>query len=151
MIVSFVDGRMRVRDESLKNTFIAKMIKEGLTSLGGVIEVITNQRVGSILIIYEPTRVAINDIISVINRYIAIPDKADRFRTSGNDSLEIFLKQKSLKLSVRKIANTGMLASLLLMLFASVLDFTGVHIIAGLIFLLFLSLHLFIYRKMIFA
>ena len=144
MITSFIDGRVRIKDEAFRLPSLASMVRSILISTEGVKEVAVNQRVGSLLIIYDSSKINIRALIHSLRGYITMSEDIE---TKKMAKVSRVFKQ----INVRRIANTGMLASLVMTLFAAAIDFTKVHVAAGLLFLGFWSIHLFRYREMIFA
>lgn len=53
MITSFVDGRVRFRDEALKNPETAESVLGMLNGVEGVVSAISNLRTGSMLVYYD--------------------------------------------------------------------------------------------------
>lgn len=137
MIASFIDGRIRIRDEKLKSISTGSHIKTKLLQFKGITDVTINHRTGSLLILYDKVILRLEHILHVLADYLEVAkikySKGINFITD------------------RKIVNIGMLSSLALSMFGAVADATSLHIIAGVIFLGFLALHLFRYKNMLFA
>lgn len=129
MITSFIEGRIRIRDEALKTDSISASIKSRLLKVKGVSGVEANTKVGSILIVYDNST-DISEVMSALKNYIKIsktsPEKALRVR----------------KGTIKKAVNTGMLASLMISLIGAAFDIKKLHITTGIIFLGFLGSHL---------
>lgn len=131
MIVSLVDGRVRIRDEAFKTHSVTSSLKSRLTSAKGVEGVTANPRAGSILIIYDSAATSIQNIIDAVKGYINI--------SATKKPLD---KRKVKSVSIRRIINIGMFASLFMSLVGMATGFMKLHLIAGLMFVGFLGIHL---------
>lgn len=141
MIASFINGRIRIRDEKLKSIAAASHIEKKLSHLKGILNVSINRRAGSILIFYDKTVWRIEQALYALADYLA--DYLDIGRVG--------CKRRISCIADRKTVNLGMLVSLALSMFAAALDIAALHITAGIVFLGFLGLHLFRYKNMLFA
>lgn len=137
MIVSSIDGRVRIKDKKLKASDIVSKIKNKLLQNEGIKDIYTNHRTGSLLILYDRTILRLEQILYVLADYIEIT------KTQYSKGINLFAN--------RKIINHGMLLSFALSMFGAIADVSGLHIIAGGIFLGFLALHLLRYKNVIFT
>lgn len=137
MIASFVEGRLRIRDEKLKNRAAADEIQRLITPVKGIFDVSINQRTGSLLIFYDRAILKLEQLLHVL---------ADYLNTTKPEC-----KRYAVSLTDRKIVNLGMLLSLAVSMFGAAIDITAIHIAGGIIFLVFWGLHIFRYKNMLFA
>lgn len=154
VIASQFEGRVRIRDEELKQEPVLSRVREALLTMPGVDGVEANQRVGSLLVLYNAAVATLERITKTIADLIGAEEAgiaAESGKTSarppafGKISLAIPPAVK------RKVINIGMLASLALSLFAAILDLKKLHILAGIVFVALFGDHLFERRQMIFA
>jgi hypothetical protein len=137
MIASFVAGRIRLRDEKLKNRAVVAEIQKRAAQLKGISDVSINQRTGSLLIFYDRVVLRLEQVLHILADYL--------------DAAKTECRKYAFSITNRKIVNLGMLASLAVSMFGAVLDIAVLHITAGIIFLGFLGLHIFRYKNMFFA
>jgi hypothetical protein len=137
MIASFVEGRIRLRDEKLKNKAVVDEIRKRAAQLRGISDVSINQRTGSLLIFYDRAVLRLEQALHILEDYL--------------DAAKTECRKYAVSITNRKIVNPGMLASLALSMFGAALDIAALHITAGIVFLGFLGLHIFRYKNMLFA
>lgn len=140
MIVSFIEGRIRLRDERLRISQLADAVKEILLNIKGIKEVSANQRAGSILILYDKAVLKLEQILQVLADYLNIRVNYEKAKQATCNPA-----------SIRRIAKIGMLLSLAISISAALLDLKALHVAFGVIFLGFLGLHLYLYKNIIFA
>lgn len=139
MIVSSIDGRVRVRNTMLQHPEAAAAVKKGLASIEGISDVSINHRVGSMLIIYDPCAADIKKITDTISGYMNVKDGKKTVRTNRDKrGLPFAITRKRAKLLV----NAGMAASLLISLAGIALKLKKLHAIAGLLFVGLLGIHI---------
>ena len=63
MIASFFDGRVRLRDEALKNPEFMARVKDLVGSHKGIREIQDNPRTGSLLICYDPAAISREELL----------------------------------------------------------------------------------------
>jgi hypothetical protein len=137
MITSFIDGRLRIRDEKLESIATASHIEKRLSQFKGIVHVAINRRTRSLLICYDKTILKFEQVLHVLADYLDIAKAESKRRISC--------------VADRKIVKLGMLASLAVSMFGAVLDIAVLHITAGIVFLGFLGLHIFRYKNMLFV
>lgn len=140
MIVSFVEGRMRIRDECLKMPTIANAVEKTLMRIRGITEVAVNRRAGSILVLYDRSVLKIQQILNILADYL---DINTFYRKTEQVVMNPVIR--------RRIAKIGMPLSLAISISAALLDLKALHVAFGVIFLGFLGLHLYLYKNIIFA
>jgi heavy-metal-associated domain-containing protein len=153
MVVSSIDGRLRIRHQELLNPDVAERLKTSLGSETGVQTVAVNTRVGSLLITYD-TRSADREALKIkLSPYMGEGDAAG---VGGKLSLAVREKAAAAgralsAVNARKAIGAGMLGSLLLSMIGALFGAKTLHIVAGLVFLLFMMLHLLKNGNMIFS
>ena len=147
-ITSHFEGRVRIRDERLREDKLATEIKEALLSSPGVAQVESNPRVGSLLVFYSVAATGIEQILKKIAELIGseMEDAAARVKRTTSKIME------AVPAKIKKnVVNFGMLASLLLSVAAAAIDLKKLHIFTGVIFLAFFGFHFFERKDWIFA
>lgn len=137
MIASFVDGRIRIKDEKLKSIAVISHIEKKLLQFKGILDVSINRRTRSLLILYDKTILRFEQILHALADYL--------------DITKARCKKYAASITDRKIANFVMLASLAVSMFAAAADIAALHITAGVVFLGFLGMHIFRNKNILFA
>lgn len=155
IVASLLDGRVRVRDEALKREPLATRVRDALLATPGVAAAEVNPRVGSMLVLYDATLAAVDQILETVAGLLgtsvqasgetAAPKRPARMPLSGGLSLSLSPAMK------KRVVNIGMLASLALSVAAAVLDFKKLHILAGILFLALFGDHLYMRKEHMFA
>ena len=148
VVASHFEGRLRVRDERLRNGQVAARVREELLDTPGVEGVEASARVGSILVLYAAGVTGADRILEVVSGTLGSvegPVSADLGKMFPRVSLTIPPRLK------RTVVNVGMLASLLLSIAAAIFDLKKLHILTGILFLAFFGDHLFERRQLIFG
>jgi hypothetical protein len=140
MVVSHIDGRLRIRDNAIKNPSIVSALEDIFKEEKGIIEMLINQRVGSMLIFYDSTITDFKGIIKIITPYLNAKKDPDKPALEG----ALINKGRSLvsRLGRRMLPNIGMLISLALTVISVMIGGKGLHGIAGLFFMGFLGMHI---------
>lgn len=144
MITSFIDGRLRIRDEKLESIATASHIEKRLSQFKGIVHVAINRRTRSLLIFYDKTILKFEQVLHVLADYLDIAKAENKRRISCIADRKIVNPVRNVR--VKAISNgvkLGMLASLAMSMFGAVLDIAVLHITAGIVFLGFLGLHIF--------
>jgi len=157
VIASFVEGRIRLRDEKFKNRAVGDEIQKNVAHLKGILNVSINQRTGSLLIFYDKTILKLEQLLHVLADYLdaakAVSRKANRGLSqnyghsphikyeAGHSDLET-VPVARVSITNRKIVKLGMLASLAVSMLGAAADIAALHITAGIIFLGFVGLHI---------
>ncbi len=58
MIASFIDGRVRIRSEALRDPAAMDMVCSAVAAHDGVISATPNSRTGSLLVLYDPAKIS---------------------------------------------------------------------------------------------
>ncbi|WP_319581964.1 HMA2 domain-containing protein [uncultured Pseudodesulfovibrio sp.] len=128
-------GRIRFRNEALKVAEFGYSIRDSLLELKGVVQVQVNKRIGSILILFDKTKVSTDKILNRIAESLGI-DMA-KVRKSVGDMQKVITGKKG-----RTYVKRGMMATMgaaLGVLFIS----EKWHALAGAAFVSMLALHLY--------
>jgi len=146
MITSFIDGRLRIRDESLKNPSTAENLRKVLFEVKGVSAVEINRRVGSFLVIYDKAVTGIMKIVEAASAYLNMKEMI-------NDAVQRKKKKTAVakKRIVRRVSNIGMFLSLAASVIAAIVGGKFLHIAAGIAFLIFFATHFAQHKEKIFA
>ncbi|MCM2359697.1 MAG: hypothetical protein NDI77_16220 [Geobacteraceae bacterium] len=72
MMVSAIEGRIRLRDERLKRHATALALESRLASCEAVLSASWNQRTGSMLIIYDAAATSEAAILAMLNAYVPV-------------------------------------------------------------------------------
>ncbi|MCI4625106.1 MAG: hypothetical protein L3V56_04000 [Candidatus Magnetoovum sp. WYHC-5] len=142
MVVSFIDGRLRVRDEALKIPIMAYKLKDKLMTINGVIDVSVSYKVGSLLIIYNAPALNIDMLMEVIAPYVSTKDNYKS--VTKNSSIQPLLIN-------RHVINTGMILSLTVNIVSALSGMKSLHISSGIAFLMFCLNHIYKHRRLLFA
>lgn len=128
MVVSAIEGRIRIRDEALREGETASLVEQALLECAGVERASANPRTGSLLVAYDAATTSVAAMAGVAADLLS-PQAFQPGRGNGS--------------RVRLTAvHFGMLASLALNLLAALSGAEGLHVVAGLGFLAFLAAHL---------
>jgi len=149
MIVSFIDGRIRMRGEYLKNPAVIDAI-ERIAKINGVRDVSANRRTGSVLILYDIAVIRLEQVLSLFPGFTYLSAALMPHQASRKIAGAIY-ESPLLSIDSLRIINTGMFAVLGLSMFGAIVGSMAVHVAAGLVFLGFLAMHIFRYRKNLFA
>lgn len=150
MIVSIIDGRIRIRNLRLKEGAFAGELKRHLLAVNGLREILINPRVGSALLVYDTSITSAERIIKRISRLLNISQKTEvqKGKVSGVNIIREFSLNK---LNTRKAVRIGLIAALSASLIALVFGSKALHAAFGLVFLSFAAIHIFKYEKLLFA
>jgi len=150
-VTSHIEGRVRIRDEGLKNETLLSKVTEALLVTPGIASVEANPRVGSLLVLYRAAVTGLEKIRQIISGLLAAGESVARTSSAGIGRV-IGKFSPTVSPRTKRIAiNIGMLASLALSLVAAVLDLKKLHILAGVIYLAIFGTHLFERRQSLFA
>lgn len=159
MIASFVEGRIRLRDEKFKNRAVGDEIQKNVAHLKGILNVSINRRTGSLLIFYDKAGLRLEQVLHILADYLDAAKTewglsqncghSPRIKYgAGSDFGTVPVARVSI--TNRKIVNLGMLASLAVSMLGAAADIAALHIAAGIIFLGFVGLHIFRYKTHMF-
>ena len=143
MIVSSIRGRIRIRDERLKKMVFADSLKRRLESSEELLDVRINHRVGSMLIIYNPSTTNNKRLFELVGEDIVVKE------TTGDTSIKRDNKKiLSLRMpkGITKAHKKIMLFSLAASLLGIAFGLKKYHVIAGFIFMGVWGIHLYIHK-----
>ena len=87
MIVSSIEGRVRFKDENIKDRETVKNIKKSLKELDGIESIRVNDIIGSLLIKYDSGKINIIDIVEQLREYIDTSKDTSREDSSRNNGI----------------------------------------------------------------
>ncbi|HJD97939.1 HMA2 domain-containing protein [Mailhella massiliensis] len=145
-ITSFIDGRVRLRHEALKDPSTADMVTALLGGVDGVESVRANPLTGSLLIFYDAEKLSRETLLELARQGAALlpEEEKGRGRARGPASE---LMAMVLSRSATRLANRAMLVSLLLSLAGAFAGGGSLHRAAGAAFALASLQHMAAHRK----
>jgi hypothetical protein len=150
VIASSIEGRLRIRDEGLTKEEMAHAVRDTLLAIPGVDEVTVNRRVGSLLIVYGKAVSGVERILTALADLFGLNASPAKEFEDTTPALRLPRISLDRKISRRAVVNLGMLSSLLVSMVGVLLDATGLHVAAGVIFLVLFGIHVFERRKSLF-
>ena len=140
MIASFIDGRVRIKREELKNPETMDLVAGVIRSQEGVLELVPNLRTGSLVVTYDPEKIpreTIQETAAMLEKQFG-PVKR---------------KEKSPKTircrTLSPLAETGLLAGLYsLTLFTGFVD-KRAHVALALVFTGLTAAHVYTRRRLL--
>lgn len=132
-------GRIRFRNEALKVAEFGYTVRDALLEAKGVVQVQVNRRVGSLLVLFDKTRISAERILERIARSLGVdPDKV---RDGAAGVQRALASRKG-----RRYVKRGMMASLAAAL-GIVLVSEKWHVAAGVVFVHLLAAHMYQNRR----
>lgn len=146
MIASSVPGRLRLRHTALRNPRALERLRAALAGWPGVLSAEANARAGSLLIHYDPVRLA---PAACEQRALAAAEESLGTRSTAAAGSQRHPDRIGgvPRVKVNRWAKQGMLASLLVSLALAASGFRGWHAMTGIAFLHGLAVHLWIHRQ----
>ncbi|CCH50186.1 HMA2 domain-containing protein [Pseudodesulfovibrio piezophilus] len=133
------EGRIRFRNEALKVADFGYKVRDSLLEVKGVIQVQVNKRVGSILILFDKTKITAENILTKIAEGLGI----DMNKVKAN----MASAQKTLNgRKARRYVKRGLAASLIAAI-GIVYYSERWHVVAGSAFLSLLGMHIYQNRR----
>jgi len=134
-IASSLPGRIRIRDKCLRNPARMSLLEPALRQLDGVLSLQSNPGAGSIVILFDPSRVA---DLSVLEQSVDLAVDA---------ALAAPLPRQNLKACANRYSKYGMLGSLAGSMVLAAVGQKRWHVLTGGAFLACLGVHLITHRK----
>ncbi len=143
MIASFIDGRVRLRHEALKDSAKMSMVEAFVKSQNGVLSTISNPRTGSLLVEYDPGKIPRASLMlaaQALRAQLGIPSddgcvgEGERRKKAEGCILSVLLNHKSEMLLL-----TGSMAATLVGGVAN----RRLHLAAGALFALLTAGHMY--------
>ena len=81
MIASFIDGRVRLRTEALKNPETLSVVENAVKAREGVLSTRANPRTGSLLVEYDPERISREDLLvaaELLNKELGLSSESGK-------------------------------------------------------------------------
>ena len=151
MIASSIEGRVRIRDDRLKDPLMGEIIRKTLTARPDIKDVSVNRKAGSLLISYH-TPMSLGGLMDLLAPHMKEEKRAEGPGNPG-DSPKIAVLRRvlpELNATRRRWVRRGMLGSLSISLLGAASDFKKLHVISGLGFVGILGIHLFDKRRLLF-
>jgi hypothetical protein len=153
-VVSFVDGRVRLRHPALREKASAELITGVLEAVEGITAVRCKQTTGSLLIYYDPEKLSREDLLAFAEQGAAfLPEievkGACKSSSVRKDAASVCTCGTSLLFgrNITRVANRLMLLSLLCALGGAVSGMRTLHTVAGGIFTAASLQHMAAHRK----
>ncbi|BCS88104.1 HMA2 domain-containing protein [Pseudodesulfovibrio sediminis] len=132
-------GRIRFRNEALKVTEFGFTLRDALLEVKGVVQVQVNKRIGSILILFDNTKISAEKVLSKIADALGVD--LTKVKSGMNDVHKALTGMKG-----RRYVKRGMLASMATLL--GIVYFSEKwHVAAGVAFVHLIALHLYQNKK----
>ena len=142
-IVSFVDGRVRLRHTALKDAAMAQMAVSVVSGVEGITFVKANPATGSLLIHYNPEQLTREQLLVLAEQGMAFfPEESLKEKASRQDICSALFGRKA-----NRFVDRAMLVSLIATLAALPLGNRTVHTAAGGVLVGGLVQHLLAHRK----
>jgi hypothetical protein len=135
-IVSSVPGRIRIRDQALRNHARLDQLEAALIQIEDITSLQSNPGAGSVVLHFDGTR---TDMAALEARIDATVDSALSTPLPKNN--------RSLKMRVNRYAKAGMLSSLATSLALAATGQKRWHAVSGSVFVACLGVHLSVYRR----
>ena len=137
MITSFIDGRVRIRRDELKDPDIMDLVMGLVKARDGIIDLVPNPRTGSLLITYDP------EIISRETLAQAAETLEKQFGGKTGAASRSGKRRKKLS----PLAETGILAGLYGLTFVTGMVSKRAHIASALLFTALTTAHVYNRRR----
>lgn len=145
-IVSFVDGRVRLRHHALKNPEMAAVAEAAAGGIDGVTSVRVNPVTGSMLLFYDPERISREHLASLADEWSAfLPE--DRASEKNGRSSEGGCVSALLGRRAVRFVDRALLVSLLASLAGAAAGMGTLHRVAGAAFALASVQHVAAHRR----
>ena len=145
-IVSFVDGRVRLRHDALKNPGIAAVAEAAAGGIDGVTSARVNPVTGSLLVFYEPEKLSREKLASFADEWAALLPEEKVVKKNGR-SLEGGCVSILLGRKATRLVDRALLVSLLASLVGAAAGMGTLHRVAGAAFALASVQHLAVHRR----
>ena len=141
MIVSFIDGRVRLRSLTLRSEKVLEEMRGRLAVFAGVEKIETNARTGSVLVHYDPAAISRERL----NMAVALLESRRPVPASGPVRGSLMPNT----LALRKIENRLLCGGALMALAGAVSKVRPLHAAGGILFFLLAGRHLYVRRKVL--
>lgn len=143
-LVSFVDGRVRLRHPALKSAETSGMISAVVGGVDGVIEVRSNPVTGSLLIFYDTERLSREKLLELAEQGTALLPAEPECR---RESLSRTCARALLSRRATRLVDRALFVSLLCSLAGAATGMGAVHRITGAVFAVASLQHMAAHRK----
>ena len=155
--VTDIEGRLRVRDERLKNPSAAESVREAIAACPGVVESRASSRAGSLLVLYRHSIGVRDEIMACLGRHLpagkmeteTLPPAAPA--RPAQPPRPACCAWSAPVVSARRLTRAGMMISLAVSLLGAAFDRKKLHVASGIVFLASLAFHLKSKRRLLFS
>lgn len=145
-IVSFIDGRVRLRHPALKKPDLADMALSVVKSVEGVTDVRVNPVTGSMLLFYDTEKLSREQLLALAHQCSAfLPDEEEGQRKACRGSAGSACRLLSRETT--RLVDRALLVSLLCSLAGAAAGLEAVHRVTGAVFAVASLQHLAAHRK----
>ena len=137
MITSFIDGRVRIRRNELKDPNAMTLVMDIVKAQDGIIDLIPNRRTGSLLILYDPDKIPRERLIQ------AAETLEKQFGCTTGKPCRCKIRWGN----ISPLAETGILASLYGLTFLTGMISKRTHIVSVLFFTGLAAAHVYNHRR----
>jgi len=134
-VAAETQGRIRFRNEALKVAEFGYTVRDSLLELKGVVQVQVNKRIGSILILFDKTKITTEKILTKVAETLGVDMKKVK---SSVSNMKKALTGKKGRTYVKRGLIASMAAALGIVYFSE-----KWHVITGVAFVHLLALHLY--------
>lgn len=139
MNAAATQGRIRFRNESLKVAEFGYTLRDALLEVKGVVQVQVNKRIGSILILFDKTKISADKILNTIAGALGVD--MSKVKNGISNANKALTGRKG-----RRYVKRGLMASIATAL--GIVYFSEKwHVVAGITFVHLLALHLYQNKK----
>lgn len=155
-VVSFTEGRLRLRHPALKDTALADLVTTVLGQKEGITSVAVNPRVGSLLLFYDPTKISRAALMELAEEGMAFfPEEqkaqgaveGQSAKKGEEGGLGQALSACLFSRNATRLTNRFMLGTFLLSLASAALGRFTLHVLAGGLFTVAGVQHILAHRK----
>ena len=155
-ITSAISGRIRLRHPCLRQAVWADQLRKAAGFLPGILALEINPRTGSLLLQYDPASLSQEMLIEIAEAWLEqLPSRgtaslpgapaSQAFFSADSRGCKVLRRIGRARLS--KVVNRGMLFTLAASLGLAAVGRTGGHVVAGGVFLVCNTLHLYFFRN----
>lgn len=145
VVTSFIEGRIRIRDEQLKSAPAAECARKALLAVPGISGVVENRRTGSLLIEYDAAVVNIAALQGMFEAFL--PPSREGGKAAPAKAAGPSFSSCRISMDKRQMISTGLLASFLATGAGAALHLKKLHLAAGIVFSVIAGVHMFDKRQ----
>ncbi len=145
-VVSFVDGRVRLRHDALKNPDVAAMAEAAAGGIDGVTGAVVNPVTGSMLVFYDPEKLSREELAALAREWAVLLPEEKAAKKNGR-SPECGCVSALLGKKAVRLVDRALLISLLVSLAGAAAGMGTLHRAAGAAFALASVQHVAAHRR----